>query len=76
MKFNVYGRFVIHIRRESDSWVAYREQLGKRRKLHELIIPSDLRAEKFATYLDDAYHEPNSIDVRLLTLSARSGQPQ
>lgn len=57
MKFNVYGRFVLEIRRESDAWVAYREELGKRRRLHGLVIPADLRADEFATYLDDIYHE-------------------
>ena len=30
MKFDVYGRFQIEVRREGDRWVAYRSALGKR----------------------------------------------
>lgn len=57
MKFDIYGRFRLEIRRENETWVAYRAELGKRRKLNELVIPSDLPVEEIATYLDDFYHE-------------------
>jgi hypothetical protein len=57
MKFNIYGRFQVDVRRESDSWVAYRSELGKRTLLNDVVIPSNLTAQELATYLDDIFHE-------------------
>jgi hypothetical protein len=57
MKFNIYGRFQVEVRRESEAWIVYRAELGKRTKLHEVIVPPDLAAEEIATYLDDVFHE-------------------
>ena len=57
MKFNIYGRFQVDVRRENDFWVAYRSELGKRTQLNELVIPPDLIAQELATYLDDIFHE-------------------
>jgi hypothetical protein len=57
MKFNVYGRFQVEVRRENESWVAYRSELGKRTRLNDVVIPPDLVAEDLATYLDDIFHE-------------------
>jgi hypothetical protein len=57
MKFNIYGRFQIDVRHESDSWVAYRSELGKRTRLNDVVIPPNLEAQDLATYLDDIFHE-------------------
>lgn len=57
MKFNIYGRFQLDVRRESDAWEVYHLEPGKRAKVAELIIPPTLDADEIATYLDDIYHE-------------------
>jgi pimeloyl-ACP methyl ester carboxylesterase len=57
MKFNVYGRFQVEVRRENESWILYRSELGKRTRLNDIVIPSDLTAHDIATYLDDVFHE-------------------
>ena len=57
MKFNIYGRFQVDVRRENASWVVYRSELGKRTRLNDVVIPSNLIAEELATYLDDIFHE-------------------
>jgi len=57
MKFNIYGRFQIDVRRENDSWIVYRSELGKRARLSDVVIPSNLVPQELATYLDDIFHE-------------------
>lgn len=57
MKFNIYGRFQLDVRRENDSWIVYRSELGKRARLNDVVIPSNLLPQELATYLDDIFHE-------------------
>lgn len=57
MKFNIYGRFQVDVRRENESWVVYRSELGKRTQLNGVVIPPNLVAQEIATYLDDIFHE-------------------
>lgn len=57
MKFNIYGRFQVDVRRENGWWVVYRSELGKRTRLNDVVIPATLVAEDLATYLDDIFHE-------------------
>ena len=57
MKVDVYGRFRLDVVRENGQWTAYRLELGKRIKLSELAIPSDLEAAEIPVFLDDLYHE-------------------
>jgi hypothetical protein len=57
LRFNIYGRFKLEVRRENETWVAYRGDLGKRVRIHDLTIPADLRGEELASYLDAFYHE-------------------
>jgi hypothetical protein len=57
MKFNIYGRFQVDVRRENGSWVVYRSELGKRTQLNDVVIPPSLEAHELATYLDDIFHE-------------------
>jgi hypothetical protein len=56
-RFSIYGRFQVEIAREKDAWVFYRLDLGKRLRMDEIAIPSDLGEDDLATYLDDLYHE-------------------
>ena len=68
MKFDIYGRFQLDVRRENDAWEAYHLEAGKRAKVDELVIPAALDASEIATYLDDIYHEMAGIgqNVKLI----------
>ena len=57
MKFNVYGRFQLEVRREDASWIVYRSEAGKRAVLHDVVVPPDLLPDEIAIYLDDIFHE-------------------
>jgi hypothetical protein len=57
MKFNIYGRFQVDVRRENDAWAVYRADSGKRTPCEDVVIPADVPAEELATYLDDIFHE-------------------
>jgi hypothetical protein len=57
MKFNIYGRFQLEVRRENDSWEVYRLEPGKRVVVNDIVIPQNLQTEEVATYLDDVFHE-------------------
>ena len=58
MKFDVYGRLQIEVRREAGHWVAYRLAPGKRMRITEFAIPGEIQtAQEIARYLDDIYHE-------------------
>jgi hypothetical protein len=57
MRFDIYGRFQVDVRRENGAWAVYRAELGKRTLLRDVVIPPDLAADDLATYLDDIFHE-------------------
>lgn len=57
MKFNIYDRFHVGVRRQNDGWIVYRSELGKRTVLNDVVIPSDLLEHELVTYLDDIFHE-------------------
>lgn len=57
MKFNIYGRFHVDVRRENERWIVYRSALGKRIPLNDVVVPSDLLEHELATCLDDIFHE-------------------
>ncbi len=57
MKFDIYGKFQLDIRREGDAWAAYRSEAGKRVRAEELAIPPDVSGDELPAYLDDVYHE-------------------
>lgn len=61
MKFDIYGRFHVDVRREAHSRVVYRSELGKRTRLYDVAIPPSLVAQELATYLDDIFHELASV---------------
>lgn len=57
MKFNIYGRFHVDVRREGDAWAVYRAELGKRTLCEDVVIPPDVTADELAIWLDDIFHE-------------------
>ncbi|KQW93278.1 hypothetical protein ASC94_11515 [Massilia sp. Root418] len=57
MKFNIYGRFQVDVRRVGEAWEVYRLDFGKRVPLEEIVIPPALAEDEIAVYLDDIYHE-------------------
>lgn len=65
MKFNIYGRFQVEIRRENDCWIVYRLELGKRGRMNDVVIPGNLEEIEIATYLDDIFHELAGIGQRV-----------
>lgn len=56
-RFDIYGRFVLAIRREHGRWAAYRLGNGTRRPESTLVLPDELTEAELPTYLDDIYHE-------------------
>ena len=57
MKFNIYGRFQLDIRRENDNWVVYTLGEGKRVKANDVFIPDNLQESQIPVFLDDLFHE-------------------
>jgi hypothetical protein len=58
MRFDVYGRFQLEVRKEAGQWTVYRVDLGKRTRINYLAIPEEIQMpEEIARYLDDMYHE-------------------
>ncbi|SEA30738.1 DUF7661 family protein [Microbulbifer marinus] len=57
LKFDIFGRFVIEIRRESGGWEAFYLGDGKRRAVRDLVIPPEVESDELLVYLDDFYHE-------------------
>ncbi|EJG1829241.1 hypothetical protein BKF99_RS23640 [Vibrio parahaemolyticus] len=70
LKFNVFGK-IMSVSRQSEEWVLFLESdVGMRTRVYDVIIPSDLKQEELAQYLDDIYHESataNYTSVFLLT---------
>jgi len=57
MKFSIYGRFQVEVRREGESWVAYRLGQGLRGRMSDVVVPAEVEAAELAAYLDDLFHE-------------------
>lgn len=57
MKFDIYGRFQLDVRRENGAWAVYRSESGTRRRLNDVVLPCDLTEDELAIYLDDIFHE-------------------
>lgn len=65
MRFDIYRRFQLDVRRENDVWEIYRLEPGKRTKVTDFVIPSGLEAEEVGTYLDDIFHELSGPGQRI-----------
>ena len=57
MRFDVYGRFQVELRREGARWTAYRPGPGTLAPMPQLVVPPELRADELARFLDDHFHE-------------------
>jgi hypothetical protein len=60
MKFDVYGRFVVEVIRRGEDWEVYRIEQGKRVRMREAAIPSEMSADQIPYFLDDLWHESAS----------------
>ena len=56
MKFNIYGRCQLEVRRENDAWEVYRQD-SVNGAIADPFISSVLETEDSATYLDDFYYD-------------------
>jgi hypothetical protein len=67
MKFHIYGRRKLEVRRENDGWEVYRQP--ETAGTADIFIPSVLETEDSATYLDDIYYELDgaNCDSKLLS---------
>jgi hypothetical protein len=68
MRFNIYVRFQIDVRRENGSWVVYRLGDGKLVKMNDVVIPANLEIDEIAIYLDDIFHELAGLGQQIETL--------
>lgn len=57
MRYDIYGRFLVEVRREADRWVAYRLGEGVRRLDPDVQLPPEISADAIAGALEDVFHE-------------------
>jgi hypothetical protein len=57
VKVDVFGRYELEVRWTGSQWVAERLDLGKRRRVDGLVIPSHLPESEIVSYLADLLHE-------------------
>jgi hypothetical protein len=57
MKLNVYGRFLLEVRREDGEWIVCRSGKGLRIRANDLVIPAPLDESEITRFLDDLLHE-------------------
>jgi hypothetical protein len=57
MRFSIYGRFLLDVERENGVWITYRVSEGRRVKVSDFIITSDVEEKDFPQFLDDIFHE-------------------
>lgn len=67
-RFDVFGRYVLDVRRVDGRWVAFRVGEGKRRPVN-LHVPSDFDDAELDRYLEDLLHESGRPDTSLRRLS-------
>jgi len=55
--FNVFGK-PMSVIKENDQWHLYIESdTSIRRRVYDVVIPSELEENQLASYLDDIFHE-------------------
>jgi hypothetical protein len=58
MRFDVFGKFVLLVERDGDSWrVLELGGDGKRRIFEELVVPPHVREDEVGELLADLLHE-------------------
>jgi len=55
MKFDVYGKFHVEVRREGGQWIVYKLGSGTRSRLNVVVPP--IEEAEVPVYLDDLFHE-------------------
>lgn len=67
-KFNVFGT-LMSVHRQQGEWLLFIESgTGMRRRVYDVIIPSELSSEQLLGYLDDIFHEHSSDKHPSVTL--------
>jgi len=47
MKLDIYGKMEVEVSKSANKWIAYRlGEDGKKRKLHDVIIPTDIKGAR------------------------------
>lgn len=57
MRFDVYGRFALDVRREGGRWVVYYVGEGKRRLAADVVVPAESRESEIAGHIEALFHE-------------------
>lgn len=57
VKFDVFGTYMSVIRRENEWHLFVESDTSIRRRVYDIMIPSDLAEHELKTFLDDMYHE-------------------
>lgn len=57
MRFDVYGRFTLEVKREADQWRVFRLVPGKKVLEPGIVLPSFLDETDIADTIDDLFHE-------------------
>jgi hypothetical protein len=68
LRFDVFGRR-IDVERSEDGWTAFVPGDDGKRRLAQIAIPSELKADEIGQYLGDLFHEsatPKHPTVRAL----------
>jgi len=60
MRFNVFGKYVEVINRDSKWKVFYLGEEGKKRPAQDILIPDDISESQLIKYLSDLCHESAS----------------
>lgn len=69
IKFDVFGK-KMSVSRDGNEWLLFLDSdMGKRIRVYDVVIPSDLKESDLAGYLSDMFHEhadeKNSSVIRL-----------
>jgi hypothetical protein len=57
LRFDVYGRYQVHVERREGGWRVMRVGADGKRALMHLLIPADVPESRLAEALDDLVHE-------------------
>lgn len=69
MRFSIYGHFLLDVERENAAWITYRVAEGRRVKVSDFIIPSDVEEKDLPQFLDDIFHELSGPGDAITTIS-------
>lgn len=69
MLFDVYGRFQLSIERSGETFIAYRQGGGVRRRDTDIVFPLGITEDELTVYLDDLFHEYASPGASIRKLS-------